>query len=350
MQLGQCASSGVRRLRCGVWRCILSAAVVAAVLGMAFSSSALAQEKKPEAKSGAAEAPPKLEEDLVRSTHDGLQLALTYYPGAVGDELDQGKGKKTIPIVLLHGLKQSRNDYKDLARALQKSGYAVIVPDLRGHGGSTRRIGHSRDDTLDAAKMTPNQFGLMVTQDMRAVKDFLWQKNNAGELNIDKLCIVGAEMGSSVALNFALVDAVDQERNPVPRPGYKVGCFVKALVLISPELSFRGLPTRKAAMYPHVQRDISIMLLVGKQDAKLLAETKRIYGIFAKSHPEPVGDDKLDKQTLFLGELDTRLQGTKLLDPKFNLPAVIGDFLQRRLVRADAAKDWTWRERKVPYE
>ena len=32
----------------------------------------------------------------------------------------------------------------------------------------------------------------MVTQDMRAVKDFLWQKNNAGELNIDKLCVVGA--------------------------------------------------------------------------------------------------------------------------------------------------------------
>ena len=31
---------------------------------------------------------------------------------------------------------------------------------------------HSRDDTLDAAKMAPAQFGLMVTQDMKAVKDF----------------------------------------------------------------------------------------------------------------------------------------------------------------------------------
>ncbi len=53
---------------------------------------------------------------------------------------------------------------------------------------------------------------------------------------------------------------------------------------------------------------------------------------------------------LVLHELDTKLQGTKLLDPKFNLPAVIADFVERRLVKSDAAKDWTWRERKVPYE
>jgi pimeloyl-ACP methyl ester carboxylesterase len=329
---------------------MIAATVAAALFGMAFSPTVLAQQQKPDAKDGKAEAPVKLEEDLVRNTRDGLQLTLTYYRGATGDELEEGKGKKTIPIVLLHGLKQNRNDYKDLARALQKSGYAVIVPDLRGHGESTRRKGHSRDDTLDVAKMTPNQFGLMVTHDMRAVKDVLWQKNNVGELNIDKLCVVGAGMGASVALNFAMVDTVEQERNPVPRPDYKVGSFVKALVLISPEMSFRGLPTRKAAMYPRVQRDIAVMIVVGKRDPKALAEAKRLHGIFAKLHPEPVGDDKLDRQTLFLNELDTTLQGTKLLDPKFDLPAVISGFIQRRLVKSDAAKDWTWRERKVPYE
>ncbi|MFZ1932600.1 MAG: alpha/beta fold hydrolase [Thermoguttaceae bacterium] len=349
MQFGRCASSLVACFRRGLWRRIVSAVVVA-VFAAAVSSTAFAQQKKTEAKDKKAGSSPKLENDLVRRTHDGLQLALTYYPGAVGDELEQGKGRKTIPIVLLHGLKQSRNDFKDLARALQKSGYAVIVPDMRGHGESTRRVGYSRDDTLDSAKLTPNQFGLMVTQDMRAVKDFLWEKNNAGELNIDKLCIVGAEMGSSVALNFALVDTIEQERNQVPRPNYKVGCFVKALVLISPELSFRGLPTRMAATYPHVQGDISVMIVVGKQDAKALSEARRLYGIFAKSHPEPVGDDKLDKQTLVWNDLDTKLQGTKLLDPKFNLPAAIAAFIQRRLVKSDAAKDWTWRKRSFPYE
>ncbi len=268
MQFTLCASSGDGRLRGGLWRCLALAVVLAVAAGMAFSSSASAQEKKPDASSGKARSPAKLEDDLMLRTRDGLQLVLTYYPGAVGNELEAGKGKKTIPIVLLHGLKQSRSTIRILPALCRRSGYAVIVPDLRGHGGSTRRIGYSRDETLDAARMTPNQFGLMVTQDMRAVKDFLWQKNNAGELNIDKLCVVGSEMGAAVALNFALLDAVDQERNPVRRPDYKIGSFVKALVLISPELSFRGLPARKAAAYPHVQRDIAVMILVGKQDAK----------------------------------------------------------------------------------
>ena len=148
-------------------------------------------------------------EDFLLPTADGLQLALTYYPGL--------KGRESIPIVLLHGWKESRNEFKDLAPALQRLGYAVIVPDLRGHGESTRVKGAQRDETLNALKMPPSQFGLMVVEDMKAVKDFLWARNNAGELNIDKLCLVGAEMGASVALNFA---------RPTPWSKTATWCFV----------------------------------------------------------------------------------------------------------------------------
>jgi len=69
-------------------------------------------------------------------TDDGLRLTLTYYPGT--------KGKETVPIVLLHMWKQSRVDYKDLALFLQSKGHAVIVPDLRGHGQSTRSKAQKR--------------------------------------------------------------------------------------------------------------------------------------------------------------------------------------------------------------
>ena len=66
-------------------------------------------------------------------------------------------------------------------------------------------------------------------------------------MNIDKLCVVGAEMGASVAVNFALADALDQDNNRVLRSDYQLGRFVKALVLISPEHVFHGLPIRAIA-------------------------------------------------------------------------------------------------------
>jgi len=70
--------------------------------------------------------PPK---QLVRSTPDGVQLSITYFPGL--------KGKDSIPVVLLHMYRGSGTEFKTLAPYLQRLGHAVIVPDLRGHGGST---------------------------------------------------------------------------------------------------------------------------------------------------------------------------------------------------------------------
>ncbi len=317
----------------------LSFLAFSAMAVLSSGSAMLAQDDEKPAKKVAKIPEP---EDLVLKTADGLDLTITYYASL--------KGKSAIPIVLLHEFKQSRNDYKDLAPTLQTLGYAVIVPDLRGHGESTHLKGGRKDETLNAAAMSPQQFSQMVTQDMEAVKEFLWERNNEGELNIDKLCIVGAEMGASVALNFALADAVVQDRNRVARPDYKIGRFVKALVLISPEQSFRGLPIKAATSYPAVQRDIAILILVGRQDSKAMKESKQIHSIFEKYHPEPTGDNVTDKKTLFFGKLDTKLQGTKLLDPKFNVPAIIADFIHRRLAKSEESKDWTWRERKVPHE
>jgi len=283
-------------------------------------------------------------EDLVLETGDGVELAVTYYRGP--------EGRQSIPVVLLHGWKQSRTDFKDLAPALQSIGCAVIAPDLRGHGQSVRLRGARRDETLSAASMSPQQHRAMVAEDMQAIKAFLWQRNNAGELNLDKLCLVGIDMGASVAVNFALADAVDQDRNPVARDDYRLGRFVKAMVLISPELSFRGLPIRQAAAHPAVQSDVAMLILVGKQDPKALEESKRIYGLFEKHHPEParIGTaDPNDLRTLFYVKLDTRLQGAKLLDPKFNVAALTAEFIRRRLIQSDESKNWTWQERKFPH-
>jgi hypothetical protein len=186
---------------------------------------------------------------------------------------------------------------------------------------------------------------------MTAIKDFLWEKNNAGELNIDKLCVVGSEMGASVAIGFAAFDAIGYGRGAY-YGSRKLGRFVKAIVLISPKWVTPGLPLARAMKDPAVATDISVLILVGKEDAKFRKEAKRIYGMFERWHPDPGGDgdEKLDKQTLFLGEFDTSLQGTKLLDAKFKVPGIIEDFVRRRLIKSDAAREWTWKERKSPNE
>jgi len=279
-------------------------------------------------------------EDIFLQTGDGVQLGLTYYPSR--------KGRQAVPVVLLHGWKQSRGDFKDLALTLQAQGHAVITPDLRGHGQSTRVVSQRNNEPLDANSLQPSQFSRMVTEDMKAVKNFLWQRNNAGELNIDKLCLVGAEMGASVALDFAWYDATGYEYGVVYYGPRKLGRFVKALVLISPEWSFRGLPVSRALRHPAVQREISMLILVGKQDPKALSEAKRIYSMLERFHPIPEGDDKVEKQTLFFGGFDTSLQGTKLLDPKFNVSGLIVEFIRRRLINSEEAKRWNWQERKTP--
>ena len=349
MQFDRRSLAGTRFFSAGLkcWAALATAVALVSVAG--FPSPALGQEKAPAAKSDKdAPAIPEPEESDV-PTGDRLHLALTYYPGVNQEGIQQGKGKKVIPIVLLHGWKQKRSDLNELAKGLQELGHAVVVPDLRGHGGSTRWIGASRDDKLDAAKMPTPQFGLMVTQDMKAVKNFLWEKNNAAELNIDKLCVVGSEMGASVALGFAAFDAAGYEHGAVYYGSRKLGRFVKALVLISPKWSVPGLPLNRAMKDPAVQTDMAIMILVGKKDTKARTEAKRIYGMFKPWHPEPPeSEDKVDKQTLFLGEFDTSLQGTKLLDQKFNVQGFIDDFVRRRLIKDDAAREWTWKERKSP--
>ncbi|MEN6457339.1 MAG: alpha/beta fold hydrolase [Thermoguttaceae bacterium] len=317
------------------------AATLAVAVCMGLAATASGQVAKSDKKTAKADELPKPEEQTLR-TDDGIDLAVTYYPGT--------KGKDTIPIVLLHGYKQSRIEYKDLAPALQALGYAVIVPDLRGHGESTRRHGVGKDESLDAARMSPAQFGQMVRADMKAVKDFLWERNNAQQLNVDKLCIIGADMGASVAVNFAAFDATGYGAGGVFYGPLKLGRFVKALVLISPRWSFPGLPLALSARNPVVQRDISMLILVGKEDGKALSDATKVHGLFKNSHINPSHDGKIEKQTLFFGTRATSLQGTKLLDPKFNVQSLIAEFIELRLVKSEESRDWTWRERKLPHE
>ena len=266
--------------------------------------------------------------EITIKTTDGLALMATYYPSRLE--------KDAVPVILLHAAKGTRGDFEPLAKMLQRAGNAVIAPDLRGHGDSV--AGRATDRGRD---LRPADLVAMVELDVEAVKNFLMQRNNDGELNIDKLCIVGVEMGSVVALNFAARDW----SWPVLANG-KQGQDVKALVLISPEWSYKGLRINDAVAQPEIRSGMSVMIIAGKGSARLLQEARRLHSALEKYRPAAPPESVADKQTLWLRTPPTSLQGTRLLNEKSMLvDKMIAKFIELRLV--DVAIPWSERKNSL---
>lgn len=291
---------------------------VMVVLFAVDSAVVSAQETK-----SAPKIPPPEQIDL--ATQDGVALKATFYPGT--------KEKNTVPVVLLHMFKGSRKDYEKLALYLQSQGHAVLVPDLRGHGDSTKVQGMTRP--LEADTMPRAAFLGMAEGDMEACKKFLVEQNNAGKLNIEKLCLVGAEMGAVVAADYAQLDW----SWPVLATG-KQGQDVKGLVLISPVWSFHGLQMKQAIADPNVRANISVLIVVGKEKSRDAAEANRLYSTFKRYHPDADAENVADRSLFFIG-LETSLQGTKILEENLRLNEMIAQFIDLRLVK----QSFQWKER-----
>ena len=299
---------------------------LAIAIAVVVSDSALAQRRGSSRKE---EIPAP--EDVGLTTKDGVQLKATYFAST--------KGKEAVPVVLLHMYKGNGGDYRELALALQSLGHAVLVPDLRGHGGSTQVVGAKKP--LEAASLGKRDLVAMVTQDMEAVKKFLLEKNDEEELNIEKLCVVGAEMGANVALDWARIDW----SWPVLATG-KQGQDVKALVLISPQWSFRGLSVQPALAFPPVRSQLSAMLIVGEGDRGAKRDAVRLQKIFERYHPDPPKEKWLEQKDFWYIPLQTSLQGTKMLDVgELKVGLKIAQFIKIRIVD----KSFPWKKRKTNF-
>lgn len=268
------------------------------------------------------------------STQDGVNLKGTYYPGLLG--------KDTVPIVLLHMWGGSRADWREIPEQLQKQGHAVLNLDLRGHGESTTVVGAVAQ--LDYKKMPPKHYVRMYEDDMESVKTWLLTENNAGKVNIEKLCVIGAEMGAVVAVNWAARDWSWPEL-----PGGKQGQDVKALVLISPEWNFKGITINQSINSPALLKIISMDIVVGEKDAEAMSAAKRLHQLLVPHRPSDFKDraeaDKL--QDLFLGKFPIGLQGTKMLTVKnLGMDVRLQKFIKLRLVD----KTFPWKERTNPLE
>ncbi|MBC8350945.1 MAG: alpha/beta fold hydrolase [Planctomycetes bacterium] len=289
-------------------------------------------------------------EAITVDASDGVPIRCSYYAGGfvqtAGDKKSKPKvekknGKEVVPIILLHGWEGRRREFDELASNLQKQGHAVIVPDLRGHGDSTSvPLANGEVKEIDRDRMRSTDMAGML-YDVEAVKKFFMEKNNTGEVNIELLCIVGADVGAIVAVNWA---AYDWNRRQLP--AFKQGRDIKALVLVSPKASHKGFSLTKSLNHPVIQKSLSIMLIVGERDRDSSREAKSIYSRLERMREKPTDPREAD---LVYIKRDAALQGTRLVNAPGS-PRVqnqIAYFIGQRLVRKSG--DFIWTERKSPF-
>jgi pimeloyl-ACP methyl ester carboxylesterase len=311
---------------------ILSSLIVAMLLAANVAGRATAQGQPTDKK----KEPPEPEE-IELTTKDGVLLHCTWYASLAGEE--------AAPLILLHGYEGSRADYRDFALYLQRQhDHAVIVPDLRGHGDSTviTRPDGSRG-TIKASRLRAEDFANMASEDVEAVKRYLIQKHNARELNIERLGMVGAQMGALVAAQWAYYD---WEADNLPT--VKQGSDVKALALISPEIRFKNLEIAWLDQ-PPARGQIALQIICGEGDARALRAARQVYNLVRHAYNDPPDDAPpeviRERKKLFLDiGYRTSLQGTKMLGEKLGLEQRIAKFFELRLVLPNIP----WRERKKP--
>lgn len=271
-------------------------------------------------------------EKHVFNTKDGVSLHCQFYPGT--------RKKEAIPIMLIHGWEERGSQYATLAMSLQERGHAVIVPDLRGHGFSTKRKTVQGTTSIRRDRMNKNDLLAMVL-DLEACKSFLRKQNNEGLLNLEQLCLVGSDLGALVALEWAVRDW------NVPRlPTLKQGQDVKALVLISPPQSFKGLTAQAAYTHPQVSR-LSTLIITGKENTRAFSDARRIHNRFEKARDKL---PKSQKESLFNYGCKTSKQGadlfTKDVDP--DPLTLISNFVRLRLDKRKS--EYPWSDRTNPFD
>lgn len=277
-------------------------------------------------------------EPVTLTTKDYVKIHCTFYPSPLKDP------KKAVPVVMVHGWGGQRGEYDALASKLQEeSGCAVIVPDLRGHGASTvqRLPGSEKDEVLDFEKMTKFDIGKMSTFDLEAVKQFLYERNNEGELNIDALTVIAAEEGALVAINWAYVDWTSPTSEVLI---WKRARWIKSLVLLSPVTSYKGVTATFAMQLDVLKRDMSMMIAVGEDDRVANGKAKKFHLPLDRLRHDLTGENK----NLYFIPIGSKLQGTKLLGrAALRLDGYIAKFIQLRVTNLMADK-FPWLKREKP--
>jgi len=261
-------------------------------------------------------------------TRDGWTVHFTYWEGQ--DEED------TPIVVLLHGRNENRLVWsaRQTAQVLVHERSAVIAVDLRKHGETKAPEGASAADRN--SKVSKFDYEKMVAFDLEAVKKFIYEQHQAKKLNMRKMAIVGSDMSTVLALNYAALDWGKKPYDDAPTFATRTprGQDIQAMVLLSPMDSVSGL----SALYP-------IRMLRRTGMAALImygagSSTKRTAG---KIYTQLGGDNQDEEnQRLYQQAFDIKLQGTGLLGQGIGTEKLLAGFLKLHL----RDKKIPWKDRK----
>lgn len=283
--------------------------------------------------------------DQPLTTNDGWRIACTYWE-AVG-------GKESPVVILLHSRDGNQLVWKNgLAERLQQEGYAVLAVDLRKHGESKRAGGVVVENgtgtksktkipkkvaTAAAGDLKKDDYERMVTEDLAAVKKFLYDEHQAQRLNMRKTAIVAADMTCPLAADFALKDWLKPPHNDAPTLAASTprGQDVRALVFLSPDVSAANLRTGQAVLQlRNPVWGVAFLICNGSKDTLDRGTSEDIY--------KQVAGIASNESRVYHKTYDTKFRGTDLLGKKLQVEEHILAFLEKHLKQLPD----TWQNRK----
>jgi hypothetical protein len=223
----------------------------------------------------------RTEPERVRiETADEVELQGWYYPSSQKD--------KALCALLLQDLSGTvpNPGWESLAERLQAKGYAVLLFDFRGYGGSTevqpafwelsasqRLKGAKLKKSTISHKDFPQGYYPMLVNDIAAARHFLDRKNDARECNSGNMAIIAAQEGAALG---ALWLAAEWQRRPARKKGMVTdqslaGHDIMAAVWLTmvPTLGGALAPKVSIADWIKPQRDRTPMaFFYGEEDKK----------------------------------------------------------------------------------
>lgn len=289
---------------------------------------------------------PTPSERLSLTTTDGIALAAWYYPVA-------GDAAPKATVIVVHELAGSHETVEPLSRGLQAAGYAVVAPDLRGHGASvSSALPGGRSGDLDAKSLRRQDILAIAAStggrirdqavargDLETVYRWIEEQDDAGVLSADRLCIVGCGEGGTLGALWAVADAAWPPTTRGPQGGH-----IRAVVLISPVISVKGgvsiLPVLKTDIF---RRSLPILLLAGSSDRDAKKMTDQFKGLRPKEwvvqgpgqqKEQADGLEKAADASIFCMHAESPLSGDKLAsDAAARVPTIVAGFLDLVLSR-----------------